>query len=343
MKSWKEAKKRLEEEFLAQSLRGRVSYFVTRYNHAHDEAGRVAVLVDGKEILQSYDMDWWMRYSEYRDEALRRFPELHELSPIEFWERLFDKAADLGCISIGTFYDAYETFVNESIEDSLNGKNGVVKLFAILDRRVGKRRLRALWGAGWGREPEYLLPFLLLRLEAEGIAVLENNPEKQALQLYIPQPADGWFYEKMLSDPATMAYNAPWFPPDGCIPDTESEWEDLQASWIGQEPERFYAYLQRKSDGAFVGDVNFHYTPDKGWWDMGIVIFAPERGKGYGKQGLQLLVDRAFRVAGISRLHNEFETTRAAAYHIHRAAGFREPGTENGIAHLMLTKEDYLK
>lgn len=161
------------------------------------------------------------------------------------------------------------------------------------------------------------------------------------LRLYIPQPEDGWFYRKMLSDPATMAYNAPWFPPDGCIPDPESEWDDLQAGWIGQEPERFYAYLQRKADGAFVGDVNFHDTLDKDWWDMGIVIYAPERGKGYGKLGLRLLVDRAFRAAGISRLHNEFETTRDAAYRIHKAVGFRETGTENGIVHLTLTKEDY--
>ena len=39
------------------------------------------------------------------------------------------------------------------------------------------------------------------------------------LQLYIPRSNDGWFYVKMMSDPETMAYNAPWFPPDGCIPD----------------------------------------------------------------------------------------------------------------------------
>ena len=58
------------------------------------------------------------------------------------------------------------------------------------------------------------------------------------LQLYIPRPEDGWFYVRMMSDPATMAYNAPWFPPDGCIPEPESEWADLQAEWIGRAPER---------------------------------------------------------------------------------------------------------
>ena len=162
------------------------------------------------------------------------------------------------------------------------------------------------------------------------------------LRLHVPGPEDGWFYEKMMTDPATMAYNAPWFPPDGCIPDPETEWTELQDGWIGQEPERFYAFLQRISDGAFIGDVNYHRSRDGDWWDMGIVIYAPERGKGYGRQGLLLLLDRAFRTDGVSVLHNDFEIARGAAYHIHKQAGFRETGEENGILHLELTREEYL-
>lgn len=163
------------------------------------------------------------------------------------------------------------------------------------------------------------------------------------IQLYIPQPEDGWFYIKMMSDPATMAYNAPWFPPDGCIPDPESEWQNLQKFWIEKSPDRFYAFLKRKSNGEFVGDVNYHHNSEKNWHDMGIVIFAPERGKGYGKQGLRLLLDRTFRVDGISRLHNDFETTRDAAFHIHKAVGFQEVGTDKGIIQLELTREEYLE
>lgn len=163
------------------------------------------------------------------------------------------------------------------------------------------------------------------------------------LQLCIPRSNDGWFYVKMMSDPETMAYNAPWFPPDGCIPDPDSGWVELQKSWIGKAPERFYAFLQRKTDGAFVGDVNYHHNPKQSWCDMGIVIFAPERGKGYGKQGLRLLLDRAFKVDGVSCLHNDFEDARVAAYRIHKAFGFRETGTLDRIIHLELTREDYLK
>lgn len=163
------------------------------------------------------------------------------------------------------------------------------------------------------------------------------------LELYIPRPEDGRFYVAMISDPATMAYNTPWFPPDGCIPDPEGSWRNLTDSWIGKEPERFYAFLRRKSDGAFVGDVNHHHNPGSGWWDMGIVIHAPERGKGYGRQGLALLLERAFLTDGIPLLHNDFEPSRAAALHIHKALGFRETGTVGGILQLELTREEYLR
>ena len=75
---------------------------------------------------------------------------------------------------------------------------------------------------------------------------------------------------------------------------------------------------------------------------MGIVIYAPERGKGYGREGLYLLLDHAFRVDGVPCLHNDFEETRSAAYNIHKAVGFKETGVVDGIIHLEITKEDYL-
>jgi RimJ/RimL family protein N-acetyltransferase len=164
------------------------------------------------------------------------------------------------------------------------------------------------------------------------------NEATDELRLYVPRKEDGWFYVQMLTDPATMAYNAPWFPPDGCIPGAAEAWEDLCADWTGRAPERFYAYLQRVSDGAFVGDVNYHRNGQ----GMGIVIYAPERGKGYGKAGLRLLLDRAFRVDGVPALRNDFETDRDAACSIHRALGFRDAGGSDGMLHLVLTREDYL-
>lgn len=162
------------------------------------------------------------------------------------------------------------------------------------------------------------------------------------LTLHIPALSELVFRQKMLSDPATMAYNAPWFPPDGCIDFPESVWHEWYTRWIGKEPERFYAYLRRESDGAFVGEVCWHRVPDAEDWEIGVVVFAPYRCQGYGRQGLKLLLERAFLADGLPCLSNTFEPERAAAHRIHREAGFREIDTKGGLLHLRLTKEEYL-
>lgn len=163
----------------------------------------------------------------------------------------------------------------------------------------------------------------------------------ERLTLYIPRQGELGFYQSMLSDPDTMSYNAPWWPPDGCIPFPREQWEAWHSRWIGQEPTRFFAYLRRESDGQFVGYESFHFMPEENQWDMSILICASKRGKGYGRQALSLLLDRAFRVNGIPCLHNMFEPSRQAALQLHRQAGFREIGEETGLVHLLLTKEAY--
>ena len=89
--------------------------------------------------------------------------------------------------------------------------------------------------------------------------------------------------------------------------------------------------------------MNFHYNEERDWHDMGIVIYAPYRGRGYAVAALKLLLTHAFRECGISRLHNDFETSRGAAWAIHRKVGVRETGVENGLVQLMLTREECLK
>ena len=173
----------------------------------------------------------------------------------------------------------------------------------------------------------------------------------EKLELYVPKLEDLWFYQKMTSDPETMSYNAGWdveydgyHRDTGCVDYPDEVLPSWHEDMIGHEPDRFYAYIKRSSDGAWIGDVCFHYTPEKDWYDMGIVIYAPYRGKGYAVPALKLMLDHAFRVCGISRIHNDFEVARneVAAWETHRKAGFRELGVEDGFLQMMITKEDYL-
>ena len=181
--------------------------------------------------------------------------------------------------------------------------------------------------------------------------IRDERNKLEKLELYIPKLEDMWFFQQMRADPETMSYNANWdvdyagyHRDTGCIDIPDEELADYMHR-DGDEPERFFAYIKRRSDGAWIGDVNFHYTPEKDWWDMGIVIFAPFRGKGYAVPALKLMLDHAFRDCGISRIHNDFEVARneIAAWETHRKAGFKELGVEDGFLQMMITREDYLK
>lgn len=173
----------------------------------------------------------------------------------------------------------------------------------------------------------------------------------EQLELHVPKREELWFYQKMMADPETMSYNANWdvnyagyHRDTGCIDFPEEEWADWYDDWMGQEPKRFYAYIKRSADGVWIGDVNFHYTPEKDWWDMGIVIYAPFRGKGYAVPALKRMLDHAFRDCGVSRIHNDFEVARSevSAWEAHRKAGFKDLCVENGFLQMMITGEDYL-
>src|SRR5699024_12014808 len=122
------------------------------------------------------------------------------------------------------------------------------------------------------------------------------------------------FAQRMYADPETMAYNAGWdvpsasyHPDTGCIDFPESQWAKKLSDNVGREPERFYAFLREKKTGEFVGEVDFHYTPSAGWHDMGVVVYAPYRRRGYGHEGLALLLRRARSEEHTSELQSRFD------------------------------------
>lgn len=196
-----------------------------------------------------------------------------------------------------------------------------------------------------------------LDLDAFSAHCAKLDAQSEELELHIPTVEDMWFTQALQEDAETMSYNAGWdisfdgyHPDTGCIDFPCDNWAEKHGQWVGKEPERFYAFVRERKSGRFVCEVNYHYTPENNWWDMGVLVYAPYRGRGYGLRSLELLLYRAFVVDKIERLHNDFEDTRSAALAIHRKAGFREAGesrvTRFGktvrVVDLLLTREDYL-
>lgn len=103
------------------------------------------------------------------------------------------------------------------------------------------------------------------------------------LSLYKPVLSDLWFRQKLLADPETMSYNEKW---GGVIDFSEDRWQAWYEKWMNEESGRFYRYLENENR-AFVGEISFHTEDGKCLLD--VIIFAPFRRKGYGREGLRLL------------------------------------------------------
>ncbi len=146
-RNWSSLRKILEEDRLCPALRGRVQYFVTTYNIFHHEFDRFAVRVDKQEWLHGGILEVW----KHAPERSRGF-----------------RMDDSGVYCTGEFREAANIFVSDlSIDEALVHENPIIRMLAVLDRRIGKRRLPEI-AAALDDQPEWLRRFYRLRLDAEG-------------------------------------------------------------------------------------------------------------------------------------------------------------------------------
>lgn len=164
--SWSSMRKQLEQENICEALKGRIQYFATRYRESHDQEGRVAIRLDGQEVFKSCYFDW----CKTREQVIADLPELKKTSNTywEYWDKIHLETENRGSFDQFAFYDAFHFYQNHSIEDCLTSESAIVRLFAIFDKRTGKRRLQKLLPEV-ENQPDWLKFFYGLRMDAEGI------------------------------------------------------------------------------------------------------------------------------------------------------------------------------
>ena len=149
--SWKGMKKYLEKDMLCEKLRGRISYQCEVYSKFGSNAV-FTVSLDGEAKKQ---------FGYYPASAKLDWPEGYLWSvPMENRDEYSDSE----------FAEALEAYRRQPIADSLASKNPIQRMFAIVDRRVGKRTLQKLADSVQD-QPEWLRAFYLARMEAEGVVV----------------------------------------------------------------------------------------------------------------------------------------------------------------------------
>jgi len=163
--SWSGMRNYLERDMLANSLHGRIRYGCTSYV-GMDGFHIFEVCIDGEQIKR-FSLETVNTYFINNGYTKNSTPSGIGEYWAEFWT-LMDKYP----INLRTEYtdeefcEALEAYRNQSIQESIFSKNPIVRMFAVLDRRVGKRTLQKLYDT-IERLPEWLQFFCLLRLKAE--------------------------------------------------------------------------------------------------------------------------------------------------------------------------------
>jgi len=160
-KSWSGLNQQLNE-CLCISLKNRVSYFLTRYHEVHNSYGRAAIRLDGKELVVFSWSD--MRKQECDTDKRRKENGIRESDILEL-ENKWEKE---GTLSEWDFLQAATDFLQMPIADALNSENCLIRIFAIMDRRVGKRTIQQIHDFGiYKTYPEWVQQFYSLRFNAE--------------------------------------------------------------------------------------------------------------------------------------------------------------------------------
>ncbi|NLY96397.1 MAG: hypothetical protein GX082_03040 [Clostridiaceae bacterium] len=160
-KSWSNLNKQLTER-LCQPLKNRISYFLTRYRKVHNAYGRASIRFDGKDLI---NFSWVEMYKKDYDVNER----WKETGVWDYDDReLKDKWDFEGTFSDYDFLEAAADFLQLPVKDALQSDNYLIRVFAIMDKRVGKRTLEAIRNSGeYKSYPEWVQRFYELRFQSQ--------------------------------------------------------------------------------------------------------------------------------------------------------------------------------
>lgn len=137
---WSKTRQVLESRLPA-DLKGRVKYIyeVMRVGSHGCEDHVFTILVDGEAWFHSNPINWEQKLERIRDDGI-----------------------------VSNIYGAAMKFVHQflnvlSIDEAISHENYFIRLLAVLDARLGKRRIKAL-ADNFDNEPEWFRKWIMLRM-----------------------------------------------------------------------------------------------------------------------------------------------------------------------------------
>ncbi|WP_313894390.1 hypothetical protein [Psychrobacillus sp.] len=163
--SWSKLKQQLES-FLCPAVHGRVEYRATGYRYLPDKVGLCYIAVDKKNVLNMSDkttlIRWYQTEQEIKNDSTIQIPISNEeieavrkdtkgtvpedrLQVIARSRKIAEHAKELlsaqSSLSKSNFVVIANNFLSTSIEECLESNDILLNILALMDRRVGKKRL----------------------------------------------------------------------------------------------------------------------------------------------------------------------------------------------------------
>ncbi|WP_261301496.1 SF0329 family protein [Paenibacillus andongensis] len=161
--AWSKLKQHLES-FLSPALYGRVEYLSSSYCYLPDKAGLCYIAVDKKNVLNMSDtlIKWYQTELEIKNDSDIQIPINNEdieavrkdtkgsvpedrLEVIARSRKISEYAKELlsaqSSLSKSNFIVIANKFLSISIEESIESNDILLNILALVDRRVGKKRI----------------------------------------------------------------------------------------------------------------------------------------------------------------------------------------------------------
>jgi hypothetical protein len=164
--------KKAVESLFAGSVAGRVQLRYTNYRHVHDGEGRGWITVDKTEVHQFSTLEYYVESNKLAGAiAINGTTDWKDPDQCEGHREAKTQSDDIllgqGIATQYWYTRGLQSYLQLSVDEALASDNFLHRALAVLDRRLGKRRLRSLELAP--TEHELVRHLLAFRRQAEGL------------------------------------------------------------------------------------------------------------------------------------------------------------------------------
>ena len=157
---WSKLKQRIEENF-APEISERARVHLTRHRGSHDQEQHGRIIIDG---------DVWFDACTFKS-SRAMLDTVEENTGIRSWglvdQHVIEEVKERGFLEGSNFSSVLFAFLNTSVEDALSSGEPLMRVLAVMDKRVGKRTLNKLLTHCSASAPER--KFIEMRLSAHSV------------------------------------------------------------------------------------------------------------------------------------------------------------------------------